>query len=52
MLTEIQRSYGSIISTAIAYLCIVEGSAGGSVLECLTRDRGVLGLTGGTALCP
>ena len=28
--------------------------SGGSVVECLTRDRGVVGssLTGGTVLCP
>ena len=32
MLTEIQRSYGNIISTAIAYLCIIKGSAGDSVV--------------------
>ena len=37
----------------ISDICTSE-ECGGSVVKCLTRDRGVAGLslTGGTALCP
>ena len=38
----------------LVWICNLIKEHGGSVVECLTRDRGVAGsrLTGGTALCP